>query len=52
MIVHVGFAISQVDEAEAEETFSYLQQIQEIADAEPTPGGRLPGGDGPEEETP
>ena len=28
VIVHVGFAISRVDEAEAEEIFSYLQQIE------------------------
>jgi len=28
VIVHVGFAISQVDKAEAEEIFSYLQQIE------------------------
>lgn len=36
VIVHVGFAISRVDEAEAEEIFSYLEQIQAAADAEPT----------------
>ena len=29
VIVHVGFAISRVDEEEAEEIFSYLQQIGE-----------------------
>jgi hydrogenase expression/formation protein HypC len=28
VIVHVGFAISQVDEAEAEEIFSYLRQME------------------------
>jgi len=27
VIVHVGFAISRVDEAEAREIFSYLEQI-------------------------
>jgi hydrogenase expression/formation protein HypC len=27
VIVHVGFAISRVDEAEAQEIFSYLEQI-------------------------
>ena len=31
VLVHVGFAISQIDEAEAEEIFSYLQQIGEAA---------------------
>jgi hydrogenase expression/formation protein HypC len=29
VIVHVGFAISRVDEKEAEEIFSYLEQIGE-----------------------
>jgi len=31
VLVHVGFAISQIDEAEAEEIFSYLEQIGEAA---------------------
>ena len=30
VIVHVGFAISRVDEAEAREIFSYLDQIAEL----------------------
>ena len=30
VIVHVGFAISQVDEAEAQEIFSYLRQMGEL----------------------
>ena len=35
VIVHVGFAISRIDEAEAHEIFSYLAQIDEavLADA-------------------
>ena len=28
VIVHVGFAISRIDEAEAREIFSYLEQIE------------------------
>ncbi len=32
VIVHVGFAISQVDEAEAQEIFSYVKQIEEAAE--------------------
>ncbi|NUQ61811.1 MAG: HypC/HybG/HupF family hydrogenase formation chaperone [Pirellulales bacterium] len=32
VIVHVGFAISQVDEAEAQEIFSYLEQIGEVGE--------------------
>ena len=27
VLVHVGFAITQIDQAEAQEIFSYLQQI-------------------------
>jgi hydrogenase expression/formation protein HypC len=29
LIIHVGFAISRIDEAEAREIFSYLQEIGE-----------------------
>ncbi len=32
VLVHVGFAISQIDEAEAEEMFSYLEQIGQAAE--------------------
>ena len=28
VLVHVGFAISQIDEAEAQEIFSYLEEIE------------------------
>jgi len=34
LLVHVGFAISQIDEAEAAEIFSYLEQIDEALAAE------------------
>jgi hydrogenase expression/formation protein HypC len=34
VIVHVGFAISRVDEKEAEEIFEYLQQIGEVENDE------------------
>lgn len=30
VIVHVGFAISTLDEAEANRTFEYLQQMDEL----------------------
>ncbi len=36
VLVHVGFAISQIDEAEAEEIFACLQQIEDSI-AEDTP---------------
>lgn len=31
VLVHVGFAISRIDEAEANEIFSYLREIGEAA---------------------
>jgi hydrogenase expression/formation protein HypC len=34
VLVHVGFAISVIDEAEAEEVFSYLNQIAEAGETE------------------
>ncbi len=30
VLVHVGFAISQIDEAEADEIFSYLKEIEDV----------------------
>jgi hydrogenase expression/formation protein HypC len=30
VIVHVGFALSQVDEAEAHQVFEYLKQMEEL----------------------
>lgn len=42
VLVHVGFAISIIDENEAQEIFGYLNEIGEIEDAEgeyPTPAG-------------
>jgi hydrogenase expression/formation protein HypC len=32
VLVHVGFAITRVDEAEAARMFEYLRQIDELAD--------------------
>ena len=32
VLVHVGFAISIVDEAEAQQVFEYLQQMGELAE--------------------
>ena len=34
VIVHVGMAISQVDEAEAKQVFEYLRQMDELAELE------------------
>jgi hydrogenase expression/formation protein HypC len=32
VIVHVGFALSKVDEAEARKVFEYLRQMDELAE--------------------
>jgi hydrogenase expression/formation protein HypC len=43
VLVHVGFALSVIDEAEAQEIFSYLSQIAEAGEAaEAEPGGAAP----------
>jgi hydrogenase expression/formation protein HypC len=34
VIVHVGFAISTVDQAEAEQVFEYLRQMGELTELE------------------
>ena len=36
VIVHVGFAISEIDEQEALEVFELLQQMDELAELEET----------------
>jgi hydrogenase expression/formation protein HypC len=35
VLVHVGFAISTVDEAEARQVFEYLRQMGDLAEPEP-----------------
>jgi hydrogenase expression/formation protein HypC len=37
VIVHVGFAISTVDQAEAEQVFEYLRQMGELTELEASP---------------
>ena len=34
VLVHVGFAISTIDEQEAQETLGYLEKISELAEME------------------
>jgi hydrogenase expression/formation protein HypC len=34
VIVHVGFAISRIDEMEAQRVFSYLKEMDELRDLE------------------
>ena len=50
VIVHVGFALSRVDEKEAGEIFEYLEQIGEAErtndsneNSTPVPSGEVPG---------
>ncbi len=35
VLVHVGFAINTIDEAEAQEVFEYLRQIGELDELQP-----------------
>ena len=40
VIVHVGFALSVVDEEEAQKVFQYLREMEELSElAEPLPSG-------------
>jgi len=45
VLVHVGFAISTVDEAEARQVFEYLKQMGDLADLEASEPGRTDTGD-------
>ena len=56
VIVHVGFALSRVDEAEAQQVFAYLREMQELteledsrADVSPVTPGVSPAAPGPPE---
>lgn len=40
VLVHVGFAISRVDEDEAREIFSYIEQIDELSELQDPELGR------------
>jgi hydrogenase expression/formation protein HypC len=47
VIVHVGFALSRVDEAEAQQVFAYLREMQELSELQegetgPTPTAASP----------
>lgn len=37
VLVHVGFAISTVDEAEARQVFAYLKEMGDLAEVEEVP---------------
>ena len=45
VVVHVGFAISKIDEAEARKVFEFLEEMGELEEldiAQPDPGSSLP----------
>ena len=42
VIVHVGFALSRVDEAEAQQVFQYLREMQELSDLDSSGAGVSP----------
>ena len=42
VIVHVGFAISRVDESEAQQVFEYLREMQELSELEESRAGVPP----------
>ena len=37
VLVHVGFALSRIDEEQAQEIFSYIQQLDEVAELQDDP---------------
>jgi hydrogenase expression/formation protein HypC len=48
VVVHVGFALSVIDETEAQKIFEYLREMEELADALPsTPADEQRAGNGP-----
>jgi hydrogenase expression/formation protein HypC len=47
VIVHVGFALSRVDEEEAHKVFGYLKQMEELAELEDNDSKPLPRRDKP-----
>jgi hydrogenase expression/formation protein HypC len=42
VIVHVGFALSRVDEAEAQQVFEYLREMQELSELADSGAGISP----------
>lgn len=47
VIVHVGFALSKVDEAEAHQVFEYLKQMEDLGELTENGRGDLSGGSSP-----
>lgn len=51
VLVHVGFAISKIDEDEAREIFSYIEQIGELSEIDDPDDSVAPSGEGDPRET-
>ena len=47
VIVHAGFALSRVDEAEAQQVFDYLRQMQELSELDESTAAGAPASPGP-----
>ena len=47
VIVHVGFALSRVDEAEANQVFEYLREMEELSELQESGAGGAPTAAGP-----
>ena len=43
VIVHVGFALSRVDEEEAKQVFEYLREMEELSELQEPRAGASPG---------
>jgi hydrogenase expression/formation protein HypC len=43
VIVHVGFAISRLDESEANEVFEYLKQMEDLSELDDAKSGKAEG---------
>jgi len=46
VIVHVGFALSRVDEQEAQQVFEYLRQMEELSELQDSGAGVPPASPG------
>jgi len=47
VIVHVGFALSRVDEDEAKQVFEYLREMEELSELQPSGAGVPPANPAP-----
>lgn len=46
VVVHVGFAISRIDEEEARKVYAYLREMGELDELEPEQPDPVPAGEG------